>query len=84
MPEPFPLSDTLFQALTESLNELRNEVENPRYGPIENDEGTILFGFRGKQYTAPEPQAVLFGHDPKADQSICLRAILDRSATIVG
>lgn len=65
-------------AAAKSLDRLRVQVSNPRYGKP----GIILFEFQGEHYQAPEPTDVmpLCGSE-EAARSWCLKQILHKSAT---
>jgi len=84
-----PIVGEMTEAMSKSVKGLKDEISNVRYGPIEGEQGTILFDFRGDTYKAPEPttdlggglsETKLIGHSEKTDQSIALDALLSKKA----
>jgi hypothetical protein len=71
-----PLVTVLFDALRESLDQLRSQVSDVRYGPS----CLILFDFKGVTYAAPEPKDVMPVGYGEASKSWALRQILDGTA----
>lgn len=72
----------LLKAGAESVERLRAEISNVRYG----EPGSILFDFRGTTYRAAEPSDVMPVSDPKdseASRSWALKRLLDSEATPV-
>ena len=78
-----PIVNGMMKTMNKSLKQLRLEIKDPRYGPIENDKGTILFEFRNRTYKAPEPTEVAFGIVPELDRRIALKSLLDKTAKTV-
>jgi hypothetical protein len=61
-----------------SINE--SEITNIRYGPIENNKGTILFDFRGNTITIKEPDDVIL---VDVDYAAAARWIMERYAYLL-
>lgn len=75
---------SLIRAVGESVDQLRSEVSNVRYG----EPGQILFEFKGDTYRAPEPADVMPAVDAKgtnagASRAWALRQVLDEKAAKV-
>ncbi len=92
-----PIVKNLFRSASESLIQLRLEIQNPRLGRIKEvysssifgDEiikfvGMILFEFRGKTYEALEPTELIFGVNLELDKRIALKSILNHTAEVLG
>jgi hypothetical protein len=62
----------LIKASAESLRELRQEIQDVRYGVP----GTILFNFRNETYAAHEPTDIMPVGYGEASQSWALKQLL--------
>jgi len=79
MEEVPPIVKELLKTSFQSTSELRQEIEDVRYG----DPGTILFTFRGDTYAAKEPTDVMpVGHG-EASKSWGLKQLLGGKAKVV-
>ncbi len=78
---PKDIATQMTATMRESLGEMRDEVSDVRYGKP----GEILFEFKGKTYSAPEPTDVMPAKDTKgtneeASRSWALKQVLQRKA----
>jgi len=73
---PLPIIKEFTKAIKETTGAMRAEIADVRYGKP----GEILFNFRGKAYSAPEPTDVIPVGQGEASQSWAVRQILDNKA----
>ena len=80
-----PMINDMLNATTDSLAQMRQEISDVRYGPIESGIDIIYFNFRGENY-----KGLMLGRNrdlyltgsPSTDAGIALRVLIDQDAWI--
>ena len=79
-----PLVAEMLTAVVDSCRNLRNEVSDVRYGPIDDGKQLVNFEFRDKSYSLPLEAGddwVIAEDGRESDRSVALRLLLRMRAS---
>ena len=75
-----PLVAEMIKTAKNSIEELKNRIDNVKYGQIENNQNTILFNFDGepqKGILRGRNRDLILGFGVEPDKAIACRVLLD-------